>query len=482
MLRANHLLTDSLQNNLSASKLKPENIQKHFCIKNHNVEVKSVEADIIGNLVGLRPQATNIFKGLRSFFRRNRRSCLFRCEAILLLIWKSNGNFYVFDSNGRTECCVTDADKGFASLICVGSLTNIACLIVQMSDLKASDFFVISELQMKQLSFNEKDYEISKNIDVDNSNPYSSFMVLSEHFAIVQGTLNVSNNCFKSTRNLQSLAVCCVANIYNLIHPPNSWTSKVVDKVIMLGDQMYKDCTKYDLPEEFTIDNIPQQLSIGTYNVKLRIIPYQRGGQLQHSSNHSMTDLMLELENFFIEYSCALLQVDHLMLVIWKRDTVYYLFDPYARGKSGEVIHVRGPPGAACLHMHSTLSSLCTILYENLMKIAEKEIFYLHSLLTSITPHDSNNVNNNTNNNESKNIETDSKSLNESIDDAFMPKLNCKPKKSSMIYSMENNLDSPAVSDTQFIRPWHIIKNDLYGEESLGEGTENNSGKSKKKK
>lgn len=477
LLRAKHLLNLSM-NQISNKKLRHKLLQETFYIHGYKVEVKCTGPEIIGNIIAAKPQATNIFKGLRLFFRKSRRSCLFRCDPILLLIWKANGHFYIFDSNGRTEQCITNSEIGYASLICVETLMNVACLIVQMSGLNANEFFVLSELRMKQLTIVKSEKEIpTSSTEGDETTDRSSFIVLSEHSAILQGSLTISNDFFKTSRNHQSLAVCCIANIYNHIHPPNSWTNKIIDKVVLLGNQLYEQCTKYDLPEEFTIDHIPREIIIGPYKATIRISPYQRGGQLQHSSDFRLTDLMLEMEQCFNDYSDALLQVTHFIFAIWKRDGVYYLFDPYARGKSGEVMHVRGANGAACLHMHSTLHSMCSILYANLMKIAEKEVFYLHGLLTCIAKNDSSA---NLTTSSGKSIESDIKPLNESVEDFYLPSIDCKGSQRGNI-SVEYNLDSPAVSDTQFIRPWHILKQDLYGDESQEEEIAKISGKSKKK-
>lgn len=416
-------------------------------IQDYAIELETPkEAEVIGNIVGLvRPQVNNTLKGLKRFFRQSKRACIFRCNDVQLLIWKATRVYFVFDPRGRTESCCLDTDKGCASLICLETLKNVACLIVTLSGLQPEEFYVMSELRVKNLNKGKPAKANEVGTSKTPNNDEGTFNILSEHMAILNGSFNVANNCFKETRNFQTLTSCCCAYVFSLIRPPNTWTSKSVDTVLMLGFQLYEGCVKTELPEQFSIRNIPPMINMATHRATLRISPYQNGGRLNYALDHIHSELMKAMTQYFVDHNCALLQVDQLHFVIWKRGQVYYLFDPYARNQKGETI--LGKDGAACLHMHSTLSSLCRILYANLMRIAEKERFYLHGLSSSIIT-DSGDV-----------PDADASSLNESMDSLFGPQMKCIGPTAERFVC---NLDSPAVSATQFIRPWSTMKGDAF--------------------
>lgn len=415
-------------------------------IQDNAIELElPLQAEVIGNIFNAnRPQVNNIIKGFKRFFRRSNRACLFRSNAVQLLVWKTSGVLFVFDPMGRNETCCRDNEKGFASLICLESIKNVACLVSTLSDLKPEEFYVLNAIRVKSLiktkeKFNEPVVPIKINHDE------GSFNILSEKMAILNGSVNIANNCFKETRNFQTLTSCCCAYVYSLIRPPNTWTSKTVDKVLLFGSQLYDGCIQQELPEQFSIRNIPPMINIATYRASLRISPYQNGGRMLYALDHTFSELMKALSQYLFDHNCVLLQVDQIYLTVWMREKVYYLFDPYARNQIGETI--LGKDGAACVHMHSTLESLCSILYANLMRIAEKERFYLHGLESSIVT-------------ESGDVsDVDRTSLNESVGSLFTPQLTCIGPETEKFMC---NLDSPSVSATQFIRPWHMMKGDAF--------------------
>lgn len=458
--------------------LSEKEILRKFQIQNYCFEVTATsEPEIIGNLVSSTQQKViNIYRGLKQFFSRGvRRGCLFRCENVQLLIWRSDRIFFVYDPRGRTETCAVDLKRGFASLICLETLHNVTFLIVNMSELGPHDFFALSQVRViKLLQVAETpSAAVTCNSDVtvvvQDTDPERRFVVLDEHSAILHGCLTVCNPCFSRTRNYQALTSCCIAYVYSLIRPPNSWTSRTVDKVLLFGNQMYEECVRQDFPEEFTIQNIPPMITVGIFKAALRIMPFQHGGRLNHTLDHRTSELLLALRQFFDEHRCALLQIDQLSLASWKRGNVYYLFDPYIRDANGKVMH--HTQGAACIHMHSTLESLCAVLYMNLMRLAEKEVFYVHGLwarvMDSRASGDDVAFSEQHQTDELQRTEAEkeeSVSLNESIDSVYVPRLHCRGRNidtNNNIQKSECNLDSPSVSATQFIRPWHMIKDEV---------------------
>lgn len=425
----------------------PQIFIQDYCIE---LEIPK-QAEVIGNIYNLnRPQVNNIHKGLKKFFRRPNRACLFRCNAVQLVVWKSTGAFFVFDSRGRNETCCLDDDKGLASLICLESLKNVACLISTLSNLQPEEFYVLNEVRVKNMIRADKVQLNVNPLPIKLKDDEGSYNILSEKMAILNGSFNIANQCFKETRNFQTLTTCCCAFVYSLIRPPNTWTSKSVDKVLLFGSQLYDGSVQQELPEQFSIRNIPPMINIATYRATIRIHPYQNGGRMLYAIDFTTSELMKTLSAYLLDHTCVLLQVDQLYFTIWKREQVFYLFDPYARNKTGETI--LGKDGAACVHMHSTLGSLCAILYANLMRIAEKERFYLHGLESSLLT-------------ESGEINDEERmTVNESVGSLFTPQIKCIGPNAEKFVC---NLDSPSVSVTQFIRPWHMMKGAAFEQEAV---------------
>lgn len=446
LFQANNLLQecmDKTPTNLLTSK----SIIKTFSIQTHVIEIDTSEPEVIGSLAMVNTANSTVYNGLRVFFRRKCRVCLFQCQTIYLLIWKEDEIFYVFDSHGRTGQCETDRNDGCASLMCLASLQNITCLIENYSELNENECYMLTELKVKKLH--------SRGL-IQVEPKHTKFTVLGEHSAVCYGTLTAHDPCFTSTRNLQALTTCCVAYVYSLIHPPNSWTSLVVDKVMLLGNQLYKECTSFVVPEEFSITDLPPHINIGPHSASIQVAPCQNRGRLYHNleADPRQSELMREIRLVFVRYDCALLQVETLVFCLWKRDGLFFLFDTYTRRRAIKTGHME-KGAAACLQMHSTLDSLCFVLWDILMNVAEKETFHLHALAAGIV--ETTGEWNGTSSFKKKGT------MNESVDELFVPSLKCQTMMAerSKLNNDICNLDSPTVSATQFIRSWQSVKEDL---------------------
>lgn len=442
-------LSNSLLLQSNEKKLTETTLQTTVSIDDdaYSIKVHLSVPEIIGHLI---PKNTrkilNIWEGLKTFFKQKHRFAVFKCESIYLLIWRYAPNCYmIFDSNGRSPQCEVDKVNGKASLICVANLKNISYLIVRMSQLCTDACYVLSELKVIQRT---KEGVPSKPQNMESSH-IGDYKILNDHCAIVSGTINISNKCFKGTRNQQSMITSCIAFLYNKIHPPNSWNSKIIDKIIMIGNDEYRSVKK-DFGE-FSITDLPSNISIGQYTLTLQCSPLQSNGQVLHTINIYESEFMTELKQFFIDHKAGLIQIDTSVLAIWQKGGMFYMFDPYGRNYMDQIVPVKN--GAAYLQMHSTVESMGSNLYTNLMKIFEKEYFQLYGIFGKIVGHE------------------DGMSLNESVNSFYVPEMVCSNVSSKDSVEMVGyNLDSPALSETQFIRTWSMVKNEIFGsQESLEE-------------
>lgn len=435
---------------------------------------------LIGNLLPCnRPTAgPSLRQGLRQFFRPQRLrdprrpvGCLFRCQHVILLLWRADRVYYVFDASGRNERCQPDRQHGVASLICVEQLRNVSCLLLRMSGLQLDALYALSELRVAKLQPNgggggtaQAKADAAAAEAAAARPPCRGYEVLDERAAILRGSLAVSHACFTTTRNRQALIVCCIAYVYSLVRPPNAWTSRSVDQVLLFGNQLYAECCPAaalaacggGADQVFSVRDIPPMIAMGPFRAALCIVPFVEGGRLTHAVDALTSELQRALRQFFDEQPsnrrrrCALVQADQLSFAVWRRGEAFYLFD--ARNGSA-----RGGGSAACLRMYSTLEGLTVELYEIVMCVAAKELFYVHGVWATVTDN---------RRPATAGCSEDEVSLNESVDLVPVPPVLCMmgDDGSSGVDGMEVecNLDSPSVSATQFMRPWHMVKAEVF--------------------
>lgn len=457
-----------------------------FQVDSHAVQVAASEPLLIGNLMSRnRPTAgPSLRHGLRQFFRsRSAVGCLFRCEHVIVLMWRADQVYCVFDASGRNKRCQTDAVNGVASLICVARLHNVCWLLLHMSGLQSDALYSLSELRVAKL---QPIGDGSARVDEPAAgvqSPNRGYEVLTEGSAILRGSLGVSNACFTATRNRQALIVCCVAYVYSLVRSPNAWTSDCVDQVLLFGNQLYTEwrsaavaaatTSRTTAADVFGVRDIPPMISLGAFRAALCITPYAEGGRLTHSLCTRTSELQRALRQFFDEPAsrqlrrrCALVQTDQLSFAVWHRSDSFYLFD-------GASERVTGSTGgsAACLHMFSTLEGLTAKLYEIVMCVAEKERFYVHGVSATVTDNRRPAM--------AAGCEDDEVSLNESLDlevpVSAMSCLNGDGCGETNGMDGECNLDSPSLSATQFVRPWHMVKEAVFAPPEMNDKVAGNA-------
>lgn len=329
------------------------------------------------------------------------------------LIWKDSLAYYLFDPHGRDFTGSVNLKNGSVSLFCFEKIQNLTHFIADRSKFKSTTCYSLFNIEVIRLneilSSDEKLHEITT-----QARQITKWRIVNSAMAILRGTFHIGNTCFGNFENIseRSFAANLLAITYTKLNPPNSWNSKVIDKILLLG---YKFSIEN---KNFNINSLPLSFKLGEYNFTLKINSNIFIGNLWYAVHFKQTELRQCLHQFFNEYDAVLIQTDNkFTFVAWKRDNTFYLFDSYGRPANGLIPDHGSKPTSAtldlrsCLHMHNTLDSLCSILFDNVMKISPKKSFALHQVIVKNCDNSLSNM-----------------SLNESINSLFLPKLTCIPE------------------------------------------------------
>lgn len=162
-----------------------------------------------------------------------------------------------------------------------------------------------------------------------------------------------------------------IALIYTRITPASNWRRRTVDKIMMIGNQLYVECSEAEDNVEIHLEDIPSGFSIGPYAVEIYIYA------------NLFTDLMYkkgvcEFEKClteFLEKNCnAVVQIGKHTLAIWQQRNMYFVFDPYTRNNEG----LKCRSGTGCVSMLANIDEIIDIVTSNFD--CKDLIFRIHAL------------------------------------------------------------------------------------------------------
>ncbi|KAG4075082.1 hypothetical protein HA402_008147 [Bradysia odoriphaga] len=343
---------------------------------------------------------------VQSFFN-NHQHGLFRCLNLCYLIWKTNGIYFIFDGQGSGSA--TDDRYGFASLVCAESVRDVSKLLRTLSSIKSDDCYSVAAIKMKHFREGAGNYTKPR-IQYVGTNPYK---IVNDCFAILSGKFHVGHNSFQSLKTRQSITVNLMALMLHAIQPANSWTSQLIDKIILLGTKLFHECKKS--PQgEVTIHHLPHTYRMLDFQFKIVYKPYDHSGQRSYSQDEMEKNLLMYLKRAFpatAKSASVFIQTNSLVFAVWESNNYFYLFDAYARNPVGEIADDQF--GMACIQIHSSLESLCNILATNLNAIASNDGFVLHGINVSLMTNDGKPV-----------ADTDLELISEFLDDLFWTEIN----------------------------------------------------------
>lgn len=458
LIEGNQLYLDSTDDGTA-----PNPILKKFHIKDVTLELTLSDPDVIGTLESYDQRVCDIVQGLRMFFRYNKAG-IFQCEDLEMLIWRK-GPFFIYDSNGRTSRAERDMLEGRSALISLVKIENLIYFILNICGLGNRSPFQITCIKMIKL------FRVTHDSDEGEPPKMTNFRecdweVKEKSHAILFGKYHIGDRLWGDYRNKQSLPVSIMCMVYSKIDPPNTWTKKILHKVLYLGNKLYRECINRNGPAmQVSIKDLPGIFNIGQFQAKIAIQPFIYNCILERNSRDAQKFII----NYFNKKQYMLVQLKGASFGVYEKHGVFYMFDGFKRDKNGCIAGEKC--GAACLHMFSVLNDLCRLLFKNLIQLAPEDSFYIHGF--EIIDIDENEnlgeqILNNYKAGEKKvddDFEADIVSREESVDENLPQRGVCYDPKDLTIM----NLNSPGISRTQFDVVWDEVKKEVteYEEEEI---------------
>ncbi|XP_053953048.1 uncharacterized protein LOC128859921 isoform X2 [Anastrepha ludens] len=324
----------------------------------------------------------NIYKVLSLYFSKYNAAVL-TAKDIYLLIWKRCTNtFYIFDPYGRDELCQRDFAQGNCSLMAVIYVEHLVHLLINFSKADVKGEFSVYEISIKSFG------KISSPIP---NKPFPKrthrlWAVVNGTYAIIPAVNNGLQQPIAGTEQNGSMIISLLALLYSNIEQASTWRMEVIDELVKFGIAFYKNFLKrlkLKKKQLLNIVDIPDAIMLGAFRATLKKHPFLYTGHVTNCKSYLESQLTAVVSEVFgSSYEAALLQIDNSVLAIWRDGEFYYLFDPFRRGKAGQVLDPEDflTKGVACLQMHSNFESFSRILYQKALKLRRGGKFFIHGI------------------------------------------------------------------------------------------------------
>ncbi|GJQ78159.1 hypothetical protein Trydic_g2491 [Trypoxylus dichotomus] len=341
--------------------LSPKELQRFCVIDGKKVKYEIDEPEVGGQIRSLDKKIFNVTKGLKIFFHRHK-AALFQATDFNLAIWKYKKYFYIFDAAPRRKDIYQDPN-GKACLVCLQNIKAVISVLLDKTNLGNSAFLLSRIKIIKVMNVEDPDEDVA--------DMASNYNILNDRKAVVQGTFDLGDKCFMFTRNKQALTMSTVALVYSRITSPSTWRRKTVDKIMIVGNQLYAEIVRHENAIEIGLDNLPALFTIGPYIVEIYIYANCHADTMFKKGNCAFYDV---LNQFFEENNNALVQIGKRTIAIWHQRNMYYCFDPYSRNAEG----LKCRNGSACVSMNADIETLVFTVVANFDN--PDVIFYIHAL------------------------------------------------------------------------------------------------------
>ncbi|XP_044260522.1 uncharacterized protein LOC123008655 [Tribolium madens] len=343
--------------------LKITDLRKYCKLGKRKVRFVVSEPEISGMIRSDDKKIYNLTKAINIFFSRYSAGIL-QTENLTIALWKDK-HYYFFDASARTIDLFSHPN-GVALMANFYDTASIITVLLNRSNLENVPFIIYSINAYKVLLRDAEEVD-STGVIPESDN----FQVLDEDKAVALGSFDLADKCFGFSRNKQALTIALVALVYSKISPPSSWHKGTVDKIVIIGNQLFLECIENDSIEEVKIEDLPAVMTIGPYLVEVYIVPNLF---VDFLFKKSKCVLLERLEKFFESASNAIIQIDNCALAVWKQRNIYHCFDPYSRNNEG----LKCREGTACVSMHTTLDSLIKTISTNFDH--KDMIFHIHAM------------------------------------------------------------------------------------------------------
>ncbi|XP_023310426.1 uncharacterized protein LOC111691585 [Anoplophora glabripennis] len=297
---------------------------------------------------------------------------------ITLAVWVEDGFYYWFDPNERdkngktiTQCVpapgqldVKTPPPGTACVIKFCNLQDLVELYLNnVNKPQKFDPFYISSVQIDDY------FEIPES--------WYGFKGLIPGKWILRGTITQSSKTFpKESRNYQGPAMSIAALLYQYLVPEKDWTANIVDEILGIGDQLYKESVeRLKNSEKFvskllTISEVNPDLKVRGKIANFEIGECCINGLINAKHHPSVKGLTRGLVQFFEDNDLGVVTSHNISVAVWKKDGLHYSFDSHSRNDKGLATSY----GTACALRIQDVDELARSLEINLS--AGKEDFY----------------------------------------------------------------------------------------------------------
>ncbi|XP_061399624.1 uncharacterized protein LOC133335359 [Musca vetustissima] len=347
------------------------------------IQERQAELDLKLHFKGALRCEPNIYKAMSLYFNKYN-ACVLCSAHLYLLIWKRCKNsYYIFDPNGRAENCERDFENGRCSLISTNFVEHLVHLVVNISQANMDEEFRLYEIYLK--SFGKIPEPLAKKPQPKTL--HKLWIVVNESFALIPGC---NNGLFQPNSDLipnPSMLISVMAILYALIERPMEWQSDTVDELIRLGTAYYKSLRrklKLKDNQQINVNDLPDKYVLGTFKASLKKAAFFYTGTVNESCKKFMDSLLaFGLKGLFdAKWEAALIQIDNSVVSTWRDGELFYVYDPFRRGKVGQVLDPEDymSKGYAVLQMHSNFESLLKILHEKALQMRRGGKLFLHAI------------------------------------------------------------------------------------------------------
>lgn len=179
---------------------------------------------------------------------------------------------------------------------------------------------------------------------------------------IVRGNSHILQVC-KEARGWHALSVVTTAFIYSKMTEPRFWSRETVDEIINAGLSFSN--TWKEPASDRVLEGLPSTFDFKGYRVQIELEPCCDEGVLYPALTYVCSDLcrsLTSLFNYDTKSKGVLIEIEHFVLIVWRKDDLYCLFDPFERDELGHDTS----NGFACVLLNNRLSEICRTIYNNI--------------------------------------------------------------------------------------------------------------------
>lgn len=242
----------------------PTDIVEKIILGRNGYRIEAEQA-VFGALSSTSPTVVDLPTGLTNFFASFDAGILQGPQTVA--VWHDLRHFYMFDAKERdrygrkwvssllhSELCGGDMEMEMMGRACVTRYKNLDDLVqvyTETVQLKhRHDAFRITRIEVS-------DYK-------DRSDNWHEWKGIAVNRWILRGRFSQGNQRFsEDQRNCQATCIAAVALVFSGLVEMNDWSVDVVDEILTMGDEFYRQCVEALMKEDKLVE---KELCVGELN------------------------------------------------------------------------------------------------------------------------------------------------------------------------------------------------------------------------